>query len=216
MASDKKFDMFNHNVERQINASEYYKNINIPDDWATLEDFVNWYIEEARMPLMVPFNAEVIMSDDAAAVCLFRKGAYQVEMYIQYPHMPILRHSHPNMEVITVSLGGGSLAPKDADPKLNVSRVWGTVQSNLKPGEFHGGVTAVGMGNGFVTLTFEKWLDPENMTSAAANWKGYMHGPVQAKLIKSKNKNALVQVGYPGFADVTKTETDPISENGTV
>jgi hypothetical protein len=78
---------------KSIDPAKYFSNITIPDNWDTLEDFVDWYID-ARMPLIVPWNAEVIRSDDAAAVCVFKKGHYQVEFYLEYPKMYILSLIH--------------------------------------------------------------------------------------------------------------------------
>jgi hypothetical protein len=60
-------------IIKKINIEEYFKNIVIPDDWDTLEEFVDWYID-SRMPILPPWNAEVIKSDDAVAICVFKKG----------------------------------------------------------------------------------------------------------------------------------------------
>jgi hypothetical protein len=181
---------------KKFDSIEYFANIEIPDDWDTLEDFVQWYVD-ARMPLMVPWNAEVIHSDDASAVCVFRKGMYQVEFYLEFPQMQILEHSHPDMEVIIMQLGGGSLAPKQEN---GTSMKWGITDTKLMPGEVHGGISDAVVGDGFVTLAFQKWYKPEEMTSAAIQWKGKLHGPIQADLIRSHNENALI---VPGYADIS-------------
>ena len=185
---------------KKIDPKEYFSHISIPDDWDTLEEFVDWYLD-SKMPLMVPFNAEVIKSDDACAVCIFRKGHYQVEFYLEYPEMWIRQHSHPRMDVIVMQLGGGNVAPKDTH---NVSKTWGELATNLKAGEYHGGNTASVINDGFITLAFQRWENPSEMTSAAVQWKGELQGPIQEALIKRKKKNAIVTNDY---ADVTPDTT---------
>lgn len=69
----------------------YYDNYVIPDDWDTLEDFVTWFTE-SKFPVVIPWDAEVRRTDDATTICLFRKGRYQVEIYLIYPGWVI-----PNM-----------------------------------------------------------------------------------------------------------------------
>jgi hypothetical protein len=183
-------------VRKKIDPQDYFSKINIPDDWSSLEEFVDWYLD-SRMPLMIPWDAEVIVSDDAAAVSIFRKGNYQVEFYLEFPRMYIREHCHPRMEVIVMDLGGGKLAPKS---HMNTSSLWGKIYETLKPGDYHGGETAGALGNGFITLAFQRWENPEEMTSAAVQWKGKIQGPRQAELIKRKKKNAIVEDNY---ADVT-------------
>ena len=185
------------------NPVDYFKNLTIPDTWDTLEDFVKWYMEDAKMPLMVPWDAEVIRSDDATAICIFRKPPYMIELYLIHPAMVIPYHAHPNMEVITMTLGGGSMSPKT---DANTGRNWGVVHPILQPGEYHGGETFPMAGNGHALLAFEKWLDGTEMTSAAIQWRGVSAGPIQEKTvvdryIKRFNRSALVK---PGFIDITQ------------
>ena len=185
---------------KQINAEDYFKQIEIPDDWASLEDFVDWYCNQ-RMPMMIPWNANVIRSDDAVAICLFRKGNYQVEFYIEYPNMYIYKHSHPRMEVITMTMGGGGTWKPNENSNTNTSHIWGGLTSKLTNGNYHGGDSQGGTGNGFVILAFQRWDNPEEMTSAAVQWKGQLQGDIQANLIKSYYPNSFIRDGY---ADINR------------
>lgn len=189
----------NKRLWKQIDADKYFSQITIPDDWATLEDFVDWFID-SRMPLMIPYNAEVIQSDDAVAICIFRKGNYQVEFYLEYPRMYIRRHAHPGMDVIVMELGGGCTSPPNEN---NTSMVWGSISKKLSAGMYHGGESSKQLFNGFVTLAFQRWDNPEEMTSAAIQWKGELQGPIQGQLIKNHKPDALVQ---PGYADVSSLD----------
>jgi hypothetical protein len=188
--------MIGKNDWKKIEATDYFADLVTPDDWETLENFVDWYLT-SKMPMVIPWNAEVIRSDDAVAVCIFRKGNYQVELYLEYPKMWIRQHSHPRMEVITMKLGGGKLSPKDSI--MDTSKTWGTLSKKLNPGSYHGD-NAGGFGYGFVTLAFQRWEDPSEMTSAAIQWKGELQGPVQEDLIRRRKQFAEVR---PGYADVT-------------
>jgi hypothetical protein len=181
---------------RKIDPKEYFAGIQIPDDWASLEEFTDWYIQ-SKMPLMIPFDAECIRSDDAVAICIFKKGHYQVEFYIEFSGMYIRKHAHPRMEVIVVELGGGSGSPRD---EYGISRGWGYIGHLLKPGEYHGGIPVDQLKNGFVTLAFQRWENIDEMSSAAIQWKGELQGPVQEDLIRRRKKFAEVR---PGYADVT-------------
>lgn len=184
-------------IQKKIDPSEYFKDIVIPDDWNSLEDFVDWYLN-SRMPLMIPFNAVSILSDDASAICIFRKGHYQVEFYIVFPEMWIRRHCHPDMEVIILDLGGGTIAPKDSH---NVSKLWGLVYKKIDKDVYHGGNQGGQMSTGTAQLAFQRWTHPDEMNSAAIQWKGDLQGPIQANLIKEHKKDAYVTDKY---ADVTK------------
>jgi len=187
-------------IWKTFESNDFFKDLQIPKDWDTLEDFVNWYME-SKIPIMIPWNAKVIRSDDAVAISIFRKGQYQVEFYLEYPEMYIRKHSHPRMEVITMDLGGGGLTPRNEN---NTSRIWGTAYMKLLAGEYHGGDTSSLLSNGFCTLAFQKWEDPTEMTSAAIQWKGEIQGPIQAKLIKDNVKTALVQDNYADATGIDK------------
>lgn len=187
----------NSPIWKQFDSSVFFKDLQIPPDWETLEDFVNWYME-SKIPMMIPWNAEVVRSDDAVAICLFRQGAYQVELYLVYPQMYIRNHSHPRMEVITMDLGGGSLSPRQPN---NTSRTWGDTSTKILSGEYHGGETGSLLGNGFCILSFEKWHNVDEMTSAAIQWKGELQGPIQTSLIKTHKPDAVIIPDK--YADVT-------------
>jgi hypothetical protein len=189
-------------IKKIINPSEYFSNINIPEDWNNLEEFVDWYMN-ARMPMMIPWNAEVIRSDDATAVCVFRKGNYQVELYLEFPGFSIERHSHPRMEVIVVDLGGGHRNPMSKHV-TGVTYTWGKVFHTVTSGNEHGGDTTSRMGNGSCFLACQRWDNIDEMTSAAIQWKGPTAGPMQEELIRKSFNNRGLEVDVKsGFADVS-------------
>ena len=196
---------------KKYKATEYFSDLQIPETWDTIEDFVEWYMQ-SKMPLMIPWDAEVIRTDDATAICIFKKPPYMIELYLIHPGMSIPYHAHPDMEVITMSLGGGSMAPKN---EVNTSVVWGETANKLNSNEYHGGETFIRVGNGYSLLAFEKWLDPEYMISAAIQWKGQSAGPIQEKLVtdrfaKKYNKDVTIK---PGFIDISKPSINDNTDN---
>ena len=158
--------------------------------WDDVGSFCNWYINNG-MPMRPPEHAEVFLTDDAAATCVFRYGQYQVESYLIHPGPLVQLHEHPGVEVIKVRIfSGGNTATAIAS-------------DILRKGEAHGaGFRIEGEGRGFLLLAVQKWDEGLMPTTVAARWKGKTVGPKQEALIKRLYPEALV---LPGYADVTKT-----------
>lgn len=154
--------------------------------WNTIEEFSKWWIAE-RMPQVIPLNTEVISTDDATAICVFKHGRYQVEFYIIRPHYSIKSHSHPGMEIMTLFLGGGSTNPTGAHTFHNTSGRWGRIRAKLESGEYHGGEDT-DVYSGFILCAIQKWDDGVPMTSAAINWMGPSAGPLHDELISRHTK----------------------------
>ena len=175
---------------------QYFKNIDIPDTWESIEDFTNWFIDQ-RIPLMIPWDAGVIRTDDATAICIFRKPPYQVELYLISPGLTIPKHAHPGMDVITMTLGGGKFDTKSI---IGTSSSWGDISENLKRGEVHGGIPVLRESLGFGLLSFEKWPENVEMTSAAIHWHGTTAGPIHDALIERHYPGSVIR---PGYANIT-------------
>jgi hypothetical protein len=160
--------------------------LNIPDSWESVESFCNWYIEN-NMPLRFPNIPEVFLSDDATAVCLFRHGQFQVELYDIHPNPLVQLHEHPGVEVIKVRF--------QDDNAL--------VFSPLRNGQSHGaGFRLEGEKVGFPLMAVQHWVNGEKPTTVAAQWKGKTVGPLHEDLIRRFHPNALV---IDGYADITRT-----------
>jgi hypothetical protein len=183
--------------ERNWNPEKYFEDLQIPDTWKDVEEFANWYMSN-RMPWMVPWDAEVIVSDDATAITLFRHDRFMVELYLVHPDMAIPTHCHPNMESVIIRLGAGNLGRKHP---LGVSDIWGAMAPVLYSGEYHGGRPLGFSPKGYAMLTFEHWTGTEEMSSAAVLWKGDTAGPKQDALIRAHTPNVFVTEGY---ADCTQ------------
>ena len=165
-----------------------YPNLVIPETWANVEEFGRWWIRSG-MPIMFPENAEVFLSDDATAICLFRKGRFQVEMYLIHPNPLVPKHEHPGVEVIKVRLN---------------SKKYPSLSETLHDGESHGaGIRKESEDRGYPLLAIQHWLhrDP---TTVASMWKGNTVGPKQESLIRRFNPDAFIENGW---ADITTKAT---------
>lgn len=160
----------------------------VPETWANIQEFADWWVG-AKMPIKFPNNPEVFLSDDATAICLFRKGRFQVELYLIHPKPEVPTHEHPDVEVIKIRTG----MPK------------GPVASDiLRNGEAHGsGMKLEAEVRGFPLIAIQHWLtrDP---TTIASMWKGKTAGPIQENLIRRFNPDAYV---IDGYADTTQKLT---------
>jgi hypothetical protein len=163
-----------------IQGPRPYRNLVIPDTWKNVEEFGNWWIQNG-MPLMFPEDAEVFLSDDATAVCLFRKGRFQVELYLIHPNPIVPVHEHPGVEVIKVRLG---------------AKTYPFLSETLKDGKSHGsGIRNESEEKGYPLLAIQHWIAREP-TTVASMWRGNTVGPKQEALIKRFTPDAVVKDGW--------------------
>jgi hypothetical protein len=179
------------NKMTSILGPDPYPNLTIPDTWENVEDFANWWISSG-MPMLIPEDAEVFLSDDATAVSLFRKGRFQVELYLIHPHPKVPVHGHPDVEVIKVRMTGRKR------PYLSAA---------LRQGGQHGaGLRLESEEKGYPLLAIQHWLTREP-TTIASMWEGNTVGPLQENLIKRFNPNAYLSDGYADTSTDAPTNT---------
>lgn len=188
---------------QSFSPATFFGHLRVPASWDGIDAFSNWYMQSS-MPMMVPWDAEVIVSDDATAICLFRKAPYQVELYLVHPSVYIPEHAHPDMETLVIHLGGGDRG----NPTPNgLSDMWGTIGGKTAANKTHGGASLGVSAKGYAMLTFERWPDGVPMTSAAVHWRGDTAGPKQDGIIKRHHPQA---VAVPGFADITRRKVEAV------
>jgi hypothetical protein len=158
----------------------------IPKTWANVGEFADWWLG-AKMPLRIPTGPEVFLSDDATAMCLFRQGRFQVEMYLIHPQPLVPTHEHPGVEVIKVRNG------------LPNGSIW--LSPILKKDQDHGaGMQLEAEVKGFPLIAVQHWKT-RNPTTIASMWKGKTAGPKHEKVIQRFNPGCFIQDGY---ADITR------------
>lgn len=169
----------------------------IPETWDDVRAFAHWWCE-AGMPFLPSDGAEVYLSDDATSLCIFRRGRFQVELYLIHPKPHLQSHEHPGVEVIKMRVEG-TYSP--ASGSFVAPPTWGKMSETLRDGESHGnGASAYGQVLGFPLVAFQYWKDRDPCTVAAA-WKGPTVGPMQEGLIRRFYPDAFIERGY---ADITK------------
>lgn len=174
--------------------------LHIPNTWNSVYDFGQWWCDSG-MPILLPTNYEVYLSDDATSVCLFRKGQFQVELYLIHPGPNLPVHEHPGVEVIKMRLN-----TYDSNLELNMEEVG---SATLLRGQSHGaGINFKDRESnsiteqGFPLLAFQKWDEGLEVTTVASRWKGKMVGPLQAGIVKRFSPTAFIQ---DDFIDVTRS-----------
>lgn len=159
---------------------EQYPLLNVPETWESIVEFANWYIGSSK-PILIPFSAEVVVTDDASAITLFRKGNFQVELYLIKPGYIIPMHSHPDVDVITMGIGGGETCGP-LHPIYGTGARIGQLRLT-EAGTEHGGGQPEH--KGFALLAFEHWKSG-TPSSAAMRWEGPTAGPIHDELLKNK------------------------------
>lgn len=164
-------------------------NLEIPDTWSDVEEFGKWWVS-AGTPYLYPNQPEVYLSDDATSIPIFRKGRFQIELYLIHPKPLVNEHEHPGVEVIKVRMGiPGGLAFTPA----------------LKDGQAHGsGFRLESEIYGYPLIAIQHWKTRDPIT-VAAMWKGATVGPKHEALIRRFNPNCYIANGY---ADITRKMAD--------
>jgi hypothetical protein len=169
-----------------IQGPNPYPNLVIPDTWKNVEDFADWWFRNG-MPIKFQESSEVFLSDDATSIALFRKGRFQVELYLIHPCPTVPVHEHPDVEVIKARLDG---------------KKYPYLSNTLHNDEAHGaGLRLEAEDKGYPLLAIQHWLTREP-TTVASMWKGNTVGPKQESLIRRFNPNAYIVDGY---ADITRS-----------
>ena len=163
--------------------------------WNTVEEFKDWYVDEG-FPFLPPQDSSIFRTNNASAVVLYRKGQFQVEMYIADPNSITPEHSHPGVESIIMYISGDGETTINSksieDPKpywdmknLDGSSVLFKQHIRLNSDDTHGLTTGP---RGFAFFSIEKWPDTINPSSVAAHWNGPTTGDVHDSTIK-RNDN---------------------------
>lgn len=181
--------------------------LNIPDNWNTVYEFAKWWTD-SNMPLLIPQDYEVYVSDDATSIPIFRKGRFQVELYLIYPGPNLPIHEHPGVEVIKMRLN-----TYDKNCKISNQETSGPT---LMKGQSHG--AGVNFKNtyqnnevetqGFPLLAFQKWEEDIPMSTVASRWKGKSVGPKQEVLVRRFKPDAYIKDGYIDVTISMENELD--------
>lgn len=189
-----------------IEQKDMSKELSIPDTWDSVYSFGQWWCDNG-MPILLPTGYEVYLSDDATSVCLFRKGRFQVELYLIHPGPNLPVHEHPGVDVIKMRLNTYGEKDNQLIPfNYEIS------SETLLRGQSHGaGINFKDRpeknieiaSQGFPLLAFQKWDEGLEVTTVASRWKGKSVGPKQEDIVRRFNPDAYIE---PGYIDVTRSK----------
>lgn len=172
------------------------KGVEVPE-WSSVREFARWWCDNGA-PIAPP-SETVNLSDDATSFALFRRGQFQVELYLIHPSPNLPEHGHPDVEVIKMRLDTFMWSQNQVLKTTSQE-----ASSTLFQDQTHGaGINFKendGLDQGFGLLAFQKWKDGLKPTTVAARWKGPTVGPMQEALIRKLTPKAIVRDGY---ADTT-------------
>ena len=188
------------NHKKRVTQKNMQKELHIPETWDSVYSFGQWWCDNG-MPILLPANYEVYLSDDATSISLFRKGQFQVELYLIHPGPNLPVHEHPGVDVIKMRLNSYSDSHEIISEEIS--------SDTLLYGQSHGaGINFKDRSDsevatqGFPLLAFQKWDDNLEVSTVASRWKGKMVGPLQAGIVKRFKPDVLI---VDDFIDVTKS-----------
>jgi hypothetical protein len=156
-------------------------------DFADVVDFATWFINQ-RFYGVIPFmNSESINYGPIARTVLYRKGGYQVEMWMVWPgETSFPEHLHPDVDTVEIHLSGDihfTLNGEPMETNLALPLDNGATMPAIRIRQTDVHQATAGMG-GAVFLSCQHWLHDVPPASVALNWDGPEFSPVQASLRK--------------------------------
>ena len=128
-----------------------------------LTEFLEWWLE--HKPTCPPAKNAIVQEGDLSGVVLYRKGQFQVELFIVKPNVTIVQHVHPNVDSYEVNLTGD--IDFYCDGVLHTSGKPVRVKTN----SWHGGYFGP-QGGSF--LSIQKWLNGIEPDFVGNDWKDHI------------------------------------------
>lgn len=150
-----------------------------------LQIFARNFLKKAGVLGAVPFHGAVDRIENVTSVLMYRRGQFQVQMFIVPEGTIIPEHVHPNVDSIEVYVGGnyrlshsGKFTNLESDivandGPLGLAKLRGYM-IRVRPNHIHGGVFGKGGG---VFLSIQKWLNGVKPHCVARDYSGTTMGP---------------------------------------
>ncbi len=145
----------------------------------TLQEFLDWYIEESNTLMQSPYMGLTFVGNGPALV-MHREPGFQVQLFLCVPNTVIPVHSHPHVESFEINVSGdvdfyvngeqtypsgsGVAIRRDGS---SLPRIWG-YGAYVGAGVKHKAIIGP---NGGAFLSVQKWLQGEP-TSVDEDWEG--------------------------------------------
>ena len=162
--------------------------------WQTVQQFRDWYVQNG-MPIRPPFKNAIYHTDNAMSLCLFRRGRFQVELYLSMPNSGSPAHKHPGVESTFMYLTGNltfnlegqethNTADKQKPKQMGQHEVHHMFGAKAESPDGLAHWLNVGPEGG-AFLSFEYWKD-RDPTSVTINWEGEPVGEDHRKTLAEK------------------------------
>ena len=147
-----------------------------------LTEFKDQYINSDKFnKIQVPFNEPLMFVEDITGLVIYRKGQFQVQLFICVPNCFIPRHRHPNVDSFELFLYGMKFDHSDQtviDNDMAMEQHQGMPKHQyktirVKPNEWHG---AIASKNGGAFISIQHWLNGVKPTHVGADWQGETMG----------------------------------------
>ena len=159
--------------------------------WDAVQQFKEWWLANG-CPIKPPFDKPIHATDIAYALCVYRSGRFQVELYIVKPNTETTKHSHPNIDSISMYLTGNMTFAKENEEYIDLSKLQkeGANGTHVLLGSIaetnNGKVHSLKVGpEGGAFLIFEFWKDRDPV-SVTVHWEGDLVGEQHAQTIKDR------------------------------
>tara|TARA_R100000541_G_scaffold930_2_gene4771 strand:+ start:1171 stop:1686 length:516 start_codon:yes stop_codon:yes gene_type:complete len=156
------------------------KILKIVDD--DLKQFKDWY--KKNNTINIPHDKPLMFIDGIMGITLYRKGQYQVQLFICEPNNIITEHSHPNIDSYEMYLWGMEFSHlgkpiinkemslmerrnKPGEPR------WKGFTLRILPGERHDAKSSI---HGGAFLSIQKWLNNIKPSHVSEDWDGNILG----------------------------------------
>ena len=164
--------------------------IQIPDDWASLDEFAAWY-RNAGFPILPPQDSKINIAEITYSLIVFRKGRFQVELYLVAPNSSNGLHTHPHASKFVHCAGAGEGFTETetialgqnvpAESPDEIDRDFGIFAPSTVAYEKHGLRTS---NRGIAFFNIEMWPDDGSTpTSALIEFIGKSMGPLHDEII---------------------------------
>jgi|TARA_B110000858_G_scaffold109242_1_gene124847 hypothetical protein len=145
----------------------------------TVVDFAEWYLNSKRVNrIHNPLKNGYMFIEGISGIVLYRKGPWQVELFICQPNVQIPEHIHKDVDSIEVYISGMHM---NHSGKAQITLEQGLVddgngqcdkaysQIRVRPGDWHGGFSGPD-GGSFISI--QQWLNDKEPTHVAWDWGG--------------------------------------------
>lgn len=153
---------------------------------------MNWFLYESPRFGLIPAHDCISYIEGVTSVLWYRKGQFQVQLFVVPPNHVIPAHIHPNVDSFELYLGGEMQFSKGGEFMISLEESLGVGQFGeaamrgkmirVRPNDWHGGT--FGRAGG-VFMSLQYWLNGVEPHCVTADYCGVTMGPDHFKKVKT-------------------------------